>query len=250
MLLRITDACDEQCTHCMVSGTPDGKHMSMETLDQVIDFLSRVKPKTMSISGGEPTLHPEWPSIVEKVLPLVPIISVLSNGSFVSKSGQNDLVKGLIKRGVSFQIRTHPTYYPNYKDTVLHAPLFKELGCDFYEDGISQLVRSGRAKGAHPDMPNSPCPCANTVLVAKQTKYDNWLPVMEQSGQFCKPMISPDGKIYPGETSECVSIGCVTDSLRDLHLSACSLRPRNCNKCSGWDALANKYPGATEYLAR
>lgn len=66
-LIEITDACNLTCPVCYAASAPGLKHRSLE---QVIAMLDRIvanehEPDVVQISGGEPTLHPDFFAILD-----------------------------------------------------------------------------------------------------------------------------------------------------------------------------------------
>ena len=66
-IIEITDACNLTCPVCYAASAPGRKHRSLE---QVIAMLDRVvenerEPDVVQISGGEPTLHPDFFTILD-----------------------------------------------------------------------------------------------------------------------------------------------------------------------------------------
>lgn len=55
---EITAACDHACTHCWAE--LGGKHMSLDTFTQVLDYCESVGINTIQFTGGEPTLNPQF----------------------------------------------------------------------------------------------------------------------------------------------------------------------------------------------
>jgi len=67
-LIEISDACNLTCPICYAASAPGRKHRS---LDEVIAMLDRVvanekEPDVVQISGGEPTLHPDFFTILDQ----------------------------------------------------------------------------------------------------------------------------------------------------------------------------------------
>ena len=64
-LLEITSSCNLECPMCFASSGPGGKHLSFEECRRAIDRLVEVegRPEILQLSGGEPTIHPEFLSI-------------------------------------------------------------------------------------------------------------------------------------------------------------------------------------------
>ena len=66
-LLEITSSCNLACPMCYAHSGPGGKHMTFEQCRAAIDRLVEVegRPEVLQISGGEPTIHPEFHRILE-----------------------------------------------------------------------------------------------------------------------------------------------------------------------------------------
>lgn len=66
-LVEITDACNLSCPMCYASSLPGLKHKSFEECKSAIDRLVEVerRPEVLQLSGGEPTIHPEFERIFE-----------------------------------------------------------------------------------------------------------------------------------------------------------------------------------------
>ena len=62
----LLDACNYSCHYCPIK---KNEFASKETIFHVIDFLSNIKDRDIEITlfGGEPTLHPQFEFIVEKL---------------------------------------------------------------------------------------------------------------------------------------------------------------------------------------
>ena len=55
---------------CYASSAPGGKHLSFQECRQAIDRLVEVegRPEILQLSGGEPTIHPQFAEILEYAL--------------------------------------------------------------------------------------------------------------------------------------------------------------------------------------
>lgn len=258
MLFRITNACNEMCPHCLVAAIPDGAHMSDDVFKDACAFFQRTNVKLIAVSGGEPTLHPKFIDVMldltrfKYVEPTTwrPRIVLLTNGTWVNDPVKTDFIKELISKGIAVQVSTQKEFYKNYPMIMANKEYFVQMGCDVQTDPIRQLVRLGRCQlKDFPNFPVTPNPCANSILIARQTSACNWLSAMELQGQFCKPSINIDGTISVGETPCCMPLGTITDSIEDIHARARKLSPQTCNRCHGWHGLAKKHAKAVEYFA-
>jgi Fe-coproporphyrin III synthase len=64
--LYLTERCNSRCVTCDYwrHGRVD---MSLEAVEQLVPSLERLRTRVVLLSGGEPLLNPEWPSIAQKL---------------------------------------------------------------------------------------------------------------------------------------------------------------------------------------
>ncbi|MBI5208641.1 MAG: radical SAM protein [Elusimicrobia bacterium] len=99
-IIEITDHCDLKCPLCLVKNR-DSSFMPFEEFKGVMDSLERCEGSLnlVNLSGGEPTLHPEFRRIVEHLVSRkVAKASVSTNGLGLLK--RPDLVDFLRDQGV------------------------------------------------------------------------------------------------------------------------------------------------------
>jgi MoaA/NifB/PqqE/SkfB family radical SAM enzyme len=82
--LSISAACNQDCPYCFASdlrrqGREPG-FTSLEEFERQLDFLDRSGIDQVRLLGGEPTLHPEFPRLVERARQRGKKILVFSNG--------------------------------------------------------------------------------------------------------------------------------------------------------------------------
>jgi len=99
-ILEITSACDMDCPVCLVDGkTPAA--ISVEEVNRILDSLLEFEPTVnmLTLSGGEPTSHPDFLEIVDCCLrPEIGVVSVSTNGLRLASDDQ--LLLALRDRGV------------------------------------------------------------------------------------------------------------------------------------------------------
>ncbi len=67
-LIEVTDFCNLRCPVCYASSGPERKtHRSLEVIERMLDCVVRNerRPDVVQISGGEPTLHPDFFRILD-----------------------------------------------------------------------------------------------------------------------------------------------------------------------------------------
>ena len=67
-LLEITDACNLRCPVCYASSGPErSTHRSLSTLETMLDAIvaNEGEPDIVQISGGEPTIHPQFFEVLD-----------------------------------------------------------------------------------------------------------------------------------------------------------------------------------------
>jgi 7,8-dihydro-6-hydroxymethylpterin dimethyltransferase len=69
-VLEITSSCNLTCPMCYASSSPGGRHLSLADCQKQIDRLVEVegRAEVCQLSGGEPTIHPQLPQIIEYAL--------------------------------------------------------------------------------------------------------------------------------------------------------------------------------------
>lgn len=67
-LIEITDRCNLSCPTCYAMSSPHyGRHRTLEELEQMLDIIvaNEGSPDVVQLSGGEPTLHPQFFEILD-----------------------------------------------------------------------------------------------------------------------------------------------------------------------------------------
>lgn len=79
--LEITGKCQLSCTHCYADSGPHGTEGTLRTSDwfRVIDDVAELGAQSVQFIGGEPTLHPDLPALVDRALDAGLAVEVFSN---------------------------------------------------------------------------------------------------------------------------------------------------------------------------
>ena len=84
MYLQITTRCNMTCAHCCFSCTKDGEDMSLETFRAALKLGNKI-----TLGGGEPTLHPDFDTIlIESLAATIKSgrLDVVTNGSITKRA--------------------------------------------------------------------------------------------------------------------------------------------------------------------
>ncbi|NND98003.1 MAG: radical SAM protein [Pirellulaceae bacterium] len=97
-LVELTDRCNLSCPMCFASSGPHGKDHPLEdviaSLDRLIECEGRAE--VCQLSGGEPTIHPQFEQIVDEALAR-PIDYVMINTNGIRLAKDAELVERLAK---------------------------------------------------------------------------------------------------------------------------------------------------------
>ncbi len=88
-VIEITDRCNLSCPTCYAGSSPTyGRHRTLEEVKKMLDtiVLNEKEPDVVQISGGEPTLHPQFFEILDyaKTLPIKHLM-LNTNGIEIAK---------------------------------------------------------------------------------------------------------------------------------------------------------------------
>ncbi len=97
-IVELTSSCNLSCPMCYAQSGPGGKHLSFEECQAAIDRLVAVegRPEVLQLSGGEPTIHPEFDRILEYAIDQ-PIDYVMINTNGVRLAHDPDLIQRLAR---------------------------------------------------------------------------------------------------------------------------------------------------------
>lgn len=88
-LIEVTDRCNLTCPTCYASSSPHhGRHRTLEEIERMLHIIveSEGEPDVVQISGGEPTIHPNFFEILDiaKALPIKHLM-VNTNGIRIAR---------------------------------------------------------------------------------------------------------------------------------------------------------------------
>jgi len=240
MVFQITNYCEMECPHCMSVCSTKGIHATLNTIEQMCIFAKKYNPKTVLISGGEPTQHPDFIDYFEIILKELYnrcAVILASNGDFLFK---NKIRDNLIKLNKEFLFAIQISSIKGlYKRTSSTQKLFKKYKRKFKMMGLIEEItvidQLGRATGKDwskfttykRKAPN----CFNLLSCAYSPITNSFRDVIFQihNKNACKPFITPEGNIHVGESHFCHKIGTIWDNDPTLYNNIKKVEP--CGKC-------------------
>ena len=90
-LLEITSHCNLECPICFAGSGPGGTHLTVEQCKRAIDRLVEVEtqPEILQLSGGEPTIHPDFETIFQYACEQpIDIVMINTNGLRIARDSK------------------------------------------------------------------------------------------------------------------------------------------------------------------
>lgn len=214
MMIKITEKCTMNCRHCMNAAGPDGKHMTMKTFKDVLNFLHtyRLGESHLILTGGEPTEHPHFLSSV----------TITTNGELMQN--QPELFLQSLKKAkiagmeLNYQVSADVRYYPRRIQT--HKRIFREPHIFLCDDCVQQIYPQGRAKENQLPWKAQCSKCFNVRSLSHQLPNEITLRNLEwylaSAGKFCTPHISVNGEIKLGESDLCPVCASIYDDMDEI----------------------------------
>jgi radical SAM/Cys-rich protein len=140
--INIGLVCDLKCTHCHLNAGPGRKEiMSLETMNQVIDFAFKHPFEILDITGGAPELNPHLETFIESLIPLKTTIILRSNLSALWKKGET-LMNFLKEKKINIV-----TSFPSLNE--IQAESVRGKG--FFNKSIETLQKLNQLGYGHPN---------------------------------------------------------------------------------------------------
>lgn len=105
-LIEVTDRCNLACPTCYASSSPHhGRHRTMDEIRNMFDLIvaNEGKPDVIQISGGEPTIHPDFFEILDEAKKR-PIKHLMLNTNGIRIAQEEEFVKRLATYMPDFEI--------------------------------------------------------------------------------------------------------------------------------------------------
>lgn len=106
-LFEITQACNLECPACFAA-SPHGSHSSSEEIDAMLDAVNMAEggpADVVMLSGGEPTIHPEFEGIVERISSSGRVRHLMVNSNGIRFAREPGLCELLASNGVKVYLQ-------------------------------------------------------------------------------------------------------------------------------------------------
>lgn len=125
-VVEITDRCNLTCPTCYAGSSPTyGRHRTLEEVKKMLDTIvkNEKEPDVVQISGGEPTLHPQFFEILDYAKSL-PIKHLMLNTNGVTIANDESFAKRLKTYTPDFEIYLQ---FDSFENSVLKSMRGAEL---------------------------------------------------------------------------------------------------------------------------
>lgn len=105
-IVEVTDRCNLSCPVCYAESAPHhGRHRTLEEIEEMLDIVVRNEgePDVVQISGGEPTVHPQFFEILD-IAKKKPIRHLMLNTNGIRIAKDREFVKRLASYMPDFEI--------------------------------------------------------------------------------------------------------------------------------------------------
>lgn len=103
--IEVTQRCPNRCIYCSsLSDTTKTQYLDFDTICRVVDDAKSLGAKSVSLSGGEPFLHPEIIKIAEFIYAQGLQCYLYSSGIILSKEGKPTSVPAIILEAIKNNI--------------------------------------------------------------------------------------------------------------------------------------------------
>lgn len=109
ILLELLPFCNLNCSHCFYRSSKDfssQRFLAKEKIYSIINKLVKDKINKLVLTGGEPTLHPNFIEVSEKAISKIPKVSICTNG-VISNNKLEDKVIELNFSNYTISVDSH-----------------------------------------------------------------------------------------------------------------------------------------------
>src|ERR1700761_1258314 len=178
--------CNLACTYCN-EYDDNSKPVPIDEMLRRIDHLGRLGTSVITISGGEPTLHPELDDIIKRIRKTGAIAGMITNGYFLMP----DRIERLNKAGLDHMQISIDNVMPDEVSKKSLKMIDKKLqmlaeGADFHVN-INSVVGGGTAN------PEDALTISNRAL---ELGFSSTIGIIHDGSGQLKPLAEADRKVW------------------------------------------------------
>lgn len=91
--LELTDRCNLRCSYCYQECSPSGRSFLRDPLS-ILEFLRDIHVRVIELTGGEPTLHPEFMPLLDFACRHFSLVGLITNGTLVNDEMMQVMTRG------------------------------------------------------------------------------------------------------------------------------------------------------------
>jgi 7,8-dihydro-6-hydroxymethylpterin dimethyltransferase len=140
-VIEVTDRCNLACPTCYAMSSPHyGRHRTLEEIEQMLDIIvaNEGQPDVIQLSGGEPTIHPQFFEILD-IAKRKPIRHLMINTNGVRIAKDKAFTARLATYQPDFEVYLQ---FDSFKPEVLERMRGKDL-TDVRQQAIENLNEAG-----------------------------------------------------------------------------------------------------------
>lgn len=140
-VIEVTDRCNLTCPTCYAMSSPHyGRHRTLEEIEQMLDIIvaNEGQPDVIQLSGGEPTIHPQFFEILD-IAKTKPIRHLMINTNGVRIAKDKEFTARLATYQPDFEVYLQ---FDSFKPEVLERMRGKDL-TDVRKQAIENLNEAG-----------------------------------------------------------------------------------------------------------
>ncbi|MBO9732920.1 MAG: radical SAM protein [Chitinophaga sp.] len=136
-VIEVTDRCNLTCPTCYAMSSPHyGRHRTLEEIEQMLDIIvaNEGQPDVIQLSGGEPTIHPQFFEILD-IAKRKPIRHLMINTNGIRIAKDKEFTARLATYMPDFEVYLQ---FDSFKPEVLERMRGKDL-TDIRQQAIANL---------------------------------------------------------------------------------------------------------------
>ncbi|MGO4292905.1 radical SAM protein [Chitinophaga sp. RAB17] len=140
-VIEVTDRCNLTCPTCYAMSSPHyGRHRTLEEIEQMLDIIvaNEGQPDVIQLSGGEPTIHPQFFEILD-IAKRKPIRHLMINTNGVRIAKDKEFTARLATYQPDFEVYLQ---FDSFKPEVLERMRGKDL-TEVRKQAIENLNEAG-----------------------------------------------------------------------------------------------------------